>query len=188
MGKGSGWIWAHIRSGLRPRPTPVTRAAGSLRFFFLAGRRRDPRPLDPLGAALDGNGEAAVELEELECGAGCALLLARHVTRGYRSSGLKPECRCGAGLALGSEAGDPGGDDRPLLLLVRGEGKEDFRNVLAGSRRPEKSVARRLLAGNRRMLWGALALLTDSFVLSGAGLWTRCGGGGSSVSHGGSCL
>lgn len=53
--------------------------------FLLAGRRRDPRPLDPLGAALGGTGEAVAVFADLERGAGRALLLARRVTRGYRA-------------------------------------------------------------------------------------------------------
>jgi len=64
LGKGSGWIWAHIRSA-RKRATDPGHAGGRLSWvFFLAGRRRDPRPLDPLGAALDETSATAVELGE----------------------------------------------------------------------------------------------------------------------------
>lgn len=82
LGKGSGRITARLSdSGVgrprasegklgpplarrrAPRPSPVTRAAG------FAGCRRDPQPPAPLGAALAGAEEAAVEVAELERGA-----------------------------------------------------------------------------------------------------------------------
>ncbi len=72
MGKGSGWIWAHIRSGLRAATDP-SHAGGRLSWVLvLAGRRRDPRPLDSLGAALEETKEAVVAFVERERGAGRA--------------------------------------------------------------------------------------------------------------------
>jgi len=102
VGKGPAWRGAcSAPAGARPGGRPGRGAFG----------RGEPQPPEPLPAALSGTYEAAVELDELERGAGRAVLslVARPVTSRISGSGplrLPPRCCCGKGAARA--AGDAG--------------------------------------------------------------------------------